>query len=259
MLYRPETFEPLTEEPWDETRVRAAIRSIVADAEAAFDPDSLWPADEWDAWQARLPLTSLYVGAAGVVWALDALGRRGRAEATLDLPAAVCRALELWREAPDLPAGLDWVPEHGEAGLLSGESGVLLVACRLAPSAALADDLLARVRENVASETNELMWGTPGTMIAARAMLDSTGEERWADAWQDSADALWQQRGVDGLWANPPDGRSLAPRMEWARTSTRYSRAASCSRASATRSSSVRRPRRSTAQPSSRTGSRTGR
>ena len=94
MLYRPETFEPLTEEPWDETRVRAAIRSIVADAEAAFDPDSLWPADEWDAWQARLPLTSLYVGAAGVVWALDdrrgALGQRLAGQRRRALAAARC-------------------------------------------------------------------------------------------------------------------------------------------------------------------------
>ena len=46
MLYQPEHFEPLTDEPWDEVRVRDAIRAIVADADAAFDPDGLWPEHE---------------------------------------------------------------------------------------------------------------------------------------------------------------------------------------------------------------------
>ena len=73
MLYRPENFEPLTDEPWDDRRVRAAIREIVADTDAAYGGDELWPADEWDGYEAAVPLKNLYVGAAGVVWALDAL------------------------------------------------------------------------------------------------------------------------------------------------------------------------------------------
>ena len=75
MLYRSEAFERLTDEPWDEGRVRAAIQRIVDDADDSYDPDGLWPAHEWDVWQTPLPLKSLYVGAGGVVWALDALRR----------------------------------------------------------------------------------------------------------------------------------------------------------------------------------------
>ncbi len=78
MVYDPAGFEPLTEEPWQAARVRDGIRAIVADCDAAFDPDGLWPAHDWDGWQAALPLKNLYVGAAGVVWALHAL--RGHAE-----------------------------------------------------------------------------------------------------------------------------------------------------------------------------------
>ena len=44
------------------------------------------------------------------------------------------------------------------------------------------------------------MWGTPGTLIAARAMLEWTGDERWPAAWDESAEALWSRRGDDGLW-----------------------------------------------------------
>jgi len=32
VLYAPESFEPLSAEPWDEERVRAGIQAIVADA-----------------------------------------------------------------------------------------------------------------------------------------------------------------------------------------------------------------------------------
>ena len=104
MLYRPEAFEPLTDRPWDEDAVRNGIRAIVADADRAFDPVALWPADEWDAWTSPVPLKNLYVGAAGVIWALDALRRRGRAETSLDLAAAALRTLELKRAAPDFTA-----------------------------------------------------------------------------------------------------------------------------------------------------------
>jgi hypothetical protein len=205
-LYRPEAFEPLTEEPWVEDRVRAAIRGIVADADAAFDPDGLWPAEDWDAWKTPLPLKSLYVGAAGVVWALDVLRRRGHADTRIDLAGAVLRALEGWREQPDFLAGLE-LPSRPRSSLLCGESGILVVAWRLAPSPDLADDLLARVRENAGNETNELMWGAPGTLLAARGMLDWTGEERWADAWQESAEELWRRRD-DGLWTQRLYGES---------------------------------------------------
>ena len=83
-LYEPAQFEPLTDEPWDPARVADAIAIIVADADAAFDPDALWPAHEWDGWEEPVPLKNLYVGAAGVIRALDALRRRGQAETSLE-------------------------------------------------------------------------------------------------------------------------------------------------------------------------------
>lgn len=199
MLYRPEAFDPLTDEPWDEGRVRAAIQRIVDDAAQAYDPDGLWPAHEWDAWQTPLPLKNLYVGAAGVVLALDALQRRGHAEVTVDLAAAAMRTLELWQAEPGLIQDLE-LPSKPESSLLCGETGLLLVAWRLAPSADLADALLARIQDNVSNEANELLWGSPGTMLAAQAMHEWTGEERWAAAWRESAEVLLARREDDGIW-----------------------------------------------------------
>ena len=71
MLYDPAGFEPLTDEPWDVERVRASIRRLVARIDDVYDSETLWPANDWDGWHAATPMKNLYVGAAGVLWALD--------------------------------------------------------------------------------------------------------------------------------------------------------------------------------------------
>jgi lanthionine synthetase-like protein len=199
VLYDPALHEPLTGTAWDEARVRDAIRTVVAGADAAYDPVAFWPAHEWDGWQAALPLKNLYAGAGGTAWALDALRRRGQAETRLD-PAEVGRhALDACRAEPDFMAG-ETLPEQKRSALLTGEAGIALVAWRLAPDDATADALLELVRANLGNEANELMWGVPGTLLAARAMHGWTGEERWAEAARESEDALRAARNADGLW-----------------------------------------------------------
>jgi lantibiotic modifying enzyme len=213
VLYRPEAFEPLSDASWDDARVRDGIRRIVEDTDSAYRNRRLfWPADEWDRWQATSPMKNLYVGTAGVLFALDELRRRGDTETRLDLAELALRNLELFRERPDFMKIK--LPEPKESSLLCGETGILLVAFRLAPSAGLADELHARVRANESNEVSSVMWGTPGTLLAARTMLEWTGEERWREAWNEGADALLARRDDDGLWIGRPRGeefRSLNP------------------------------------------------
>jgi hypothetical protein len=214
VLYRPEAFEPLTDQTWDEAQVREAIDAIVADADEALrGPKLLWRAHEWDGWHGTSPMKSLYVGASGVLWALDELRRRGHAETRLDLADLAVRTLELFRARPDFMKGMK-LPDPRESSLLCGETGILLVAWRLAPSDELADDLYARVCANVDNQAEEVMWGTPGTLIAANAMLTWTGDERWREAWHESAEALLARRDDEGLWTQRLYGdelRSLSP------------------------------------------------
>ena len=197
MLSDPAAFERLTDEPWSEAGARDGIAAIVADVDAAFDPDALWPPHEWDAWEAVLPLKNLYVGAAGVVFGLDELRRRGFAETSLDLSVIAADALGRWREAPDVIGEL---PEPRESALLTGETGILLVACRLGHR--LEDDLRARIAGNLANEADELMFGTPGTLVAALAM-------GWDDLAQESAAALMSRRDADGFWTQRIWGTSF--------------------------------------------------
>ena len=206
MLYEPTRFDALIDEPWVPARVEDAIAAIVADADAAFDPKALWPAHEWDAREKPLPLSGLYVGAAGVIWALDELRKRGHAESSRDLAAAVVRAVELERATPDFSAD-----EHYRPGaLISGETGALLIAFRLTSEPALADDVHALVRGNVDNPTDDISWGAPGTLLAALAMGEWTGERRWDEAARESATALRERRGGDGLWRQDDDYRGLS-------------------------------------------------
>jgi lantibiotic modifying enzyme len=206
MLYERTRFDDLIAAPWVPERVEDAIAAIVADTDAAFDPTALWPAHEWDAQGKPLPLSGLYVGAAGVLWALDELRERGYAESSHDLAAAAALALESERATPDFSAD-----EHYRPGaLLSGETGALLIAFRLISDPALADDAYALVCGNLDNPTDDISWGTPGTLLAALAMGEWTGERRWDEVARESATAVRERRGDDGLWRQDDDYRGLS-------------------------------------------------
>jgi len=198
VLYTRELHEPLTETPWSEARARELVEAIVADTERAYSAGALWPAHDWDGYRAALPMKNLYVGAAGVVWGLNRLRRRGY-ESTLDLQAASQRALELFRAAPDYVEG-DIIPAQKRSALLTGETGIALVAWQLAPTDELEAELLGLVRDNLSNDVNDLMWGVPGTLLVTRALHARTGNEHWAEAVTASEDALRAERETDGLW-----------------------------------------------------------
>ena len=72
-------------------------------------------------------MKNLYVGTAGVLWALDELRRRGHAESKLDLADLAQRNVDVFRARPDI-AKWAKLPGPPESGFLLGESGILLVA-----------------------------------------------------------------------------------------------------------------------------------
>jgi lanthionine synthetase-like protein len=212
-LYRPEQFERLTDAPWDEGRVRDAIRAIVTNVESAHRGSRLlWPADPTsygDGWNEPDPMTSLYQGAAGTIYALDRLRSRDLGETGLDLAALAVDALDLYRERPDFGQTSVRLREPRDAALLAGETGILLLGWRLAPSADLADRLELRIRSNVGNDAEDVMWGTPGTLLAAEAMFEWTQEERWRAVAQQGAEALLQRRDGDGLWTQHLYGEGI--------------------------------------------------
>ena len=201
-LFDPEAHEPLTETVWDAELARSAIRAIAAETERAFDPDELWPPhplDEEDDSPLRRA-ASLYLGAAGVVWALDALRRSGAVELERDWRHVALGLPDRYRAEPDFP-DFGAVPS-----LWMGETGILLVAHTLAPASWQEEQLLAAIETNAGNPTRELMWGSPGTMLAAQVLHTRTGAATWRIAWEGSADRLWDTWRGD-MWEQDLYGR----------------------------------------------------
>jgi Lanthionine synthetase C-like protein len=171
MLWRSDEHEPLIERDWDPAVARGAIAAIVADAEAA-ERDGGWPGHPLDDVGEDERLCSLYLGAAGMIWALSKL------ESSIDRDAATLSMLERYRTSPH-------PDEHAHPpSLFLGETGMLVVADKLGSPAADADRLRALVRANRECPTWELLYGSPGTILASRAC----GLE---DEWHDSAELLY--------------------------------------------------------------------
>lgn len=172
---------------WSEDRARAAVQAIVRDAEQARAPDGAWPVHPLDE-EGTLPrggFKSLYLGAAGVVWALWYLQREGAATLTaLDPAEAIAQADAAYRADPDTG---EVVPSY-----YLGEVGILLARWSIAREAAVAERLFAAVAANIDNPTNEALWAAPGTMGAAWHLWQATGEARWRALFLDNVAQLWR-------------------------------------------------------------------
>ena len=186
MLFSPEAHEELAVTTWSRERARAEIVSIVADAERSFDDGwATHSLDVVDPADATTRFRTTYLGGAGVVAALHRLASRGFVELRLDYVPYLQRSLEA---APDFPDA------DAERSLWMGETGIRLVLQRIAPSAANLERLAELIASNAHDERRELMWGSPGTILAGRELgLDVTASIEWLQA-QREADGLWTQQ-----------------------------------------------------------------
>jgi lantibiotic modifying enzyme len=196
---------PLRPIHWSESDATAAIEDIVADGLEHFDAERFWPVHPLDE-GIRDGHTSLYFGAAGVVWGIDYLGRVGATKARFDFRRALPRLLEAsqaefakWKYAA-----------HGS--LLLGDIGAALVAMRLDHAPATADLVYARADANTTLPVRELMWGIPGSMIVCCHMSTMTAEPRWRALFTNQAARLLGdlEETDDGpLWTQDLYGRDL--------------------------------------------------
>jgi hypothetical protein len=202
-LFDPRAHEAFTERAWDVDRARVAIGAIVAETESAFAHESLWQPHPLDEEEDEPPLqrvACLYLGAAGVIWALHTLQRAGALELGRDWAEVAVSLQERYREEPDFPE------EGVMPSLWFGEAGILLVEHTLAPGRWLEERLLQTVRANAAHPSLELAWGSLGTMLAAQVMHQRTSAPAWAEAWNASADHVWAA--WDGeLWCQDLRGK----------------------------------------------------
>jgi len=202
-LFDRDRHEPLAAAAWDEGAARAAIGRIVDDTRARFTPDGLWPLHPNDVdGGSTAPEMSLYVGAAGVIWALDHLAREG---AIADGPAFAEHLPEVQRRNRQVLESAAWRQTLGPAwqtrSWLLGDAGILFTRWKTAPSPAVLAALEAAIADNSDDPARELMWGAPGTMLAALALHRATGDARWAALYR--ARAARCSRTVRGVRSRP--------------------------------------------------------
>jgi len=185
-LFDPARHEPLGDAVWDAGRARRAIGAIVDEIRAEASEAGTWAVHpREDAPEGAPPYRNLYFGSAGVTLGLDHLIRIGAA-------------------APG-PTFAGCLPDHlrvNSRGLaqrkvqtrayLVGEAGIRLTDWRA--NGARADHLAQVVAENVDDPALEVMWGAPGTMLAALAMHRWNGQVRWAELYRKGVDALDRSR-----------------------------------------------------------------
>ena len=193
MLHWPQAHEQLVDAPWDPAAVRTAIREIAADCERAFGGGPAWPAHDRDSDEDDTgPWATMYLGASGVVYALDLLQERGLIDPVRDYLPALDRLLEGYRVEPEFG---QWA--HAPSFWM-GETGILLVRRRLRPSPDVEQRIAQLVAANASDTHREFMWGSPGTMLAARWI----GRD---DLWRESAEGLRGERD-----ARPDSGHKIS-------------------------------------------------
>jgi hypothetical protein len=190
MLYDPARHEPLRPLPWDECQVRAAIERIVADTESRFTEDRYWPLHPLDRESEDAPgrvETPLYHGACGVVWALHYLQAVGA------VTLSPSHAVDFDRLLARNRAWLGTAAEGKRASFMDGDTPIRMLAFDARPTRELENALGALISGNVDHPARELMWGSPGTLLAALFLFERTGKQRWSDLFRFTAARLWSQ------------------------------------------------------------------
>jgi len=185
MLFDPARHERLLDIDWDAARARAAIGEIIADAEDTLGTGVTWPWHPLDAGKDPAPAhKSIYIGAAGTLWAIWYLQRAGVVSRRTDPSALIDRVYESYLAEPDTG---EVVPSY-----FLGEVGILLVQWRLTRSTEAADRIYKAIAANITNPTNEALWAAPGTMVGALHMLGWTGEARWRELYLENVEQLWR-------------------------------------------------------------------
>ncbi len=195
MLFDKDRHEALTQTSWDENIVQAEILSIIDDIERSLLPDACWPTHPRDAGsdpRAR-PKWSAYEGAAGVIHAIQILGRYGYKVS--DLSGLIETVYQSFLKNPDVSV---------EPGLQIGELGILMPAILVQPENEDLSKLVIRCMEDtIELPLYEITSGQSGMMHAALALYRKTGKKHWKDLYVKGAKSLmdnWTQDNDTGQW-----------------------------------------------------------
>src|SRR4029453_13171909 len=186
MLFEPERHQALSSDRWDEQLARAVVNRIAADTVRDFSATTLWPTHPDDS-KSRATFYNLYMGAAGVIWALDYLKRSGATDTVPDYGAIVVDLIapNRARMAPAIALGV--------GGLFRGETRIFLAAGPLKGIPTVVEQVGEAIDGNADNPCREFMYGAPGTAVASLALWRETGDAIWVERFRRDIGRLWSQ------------------------------------------------------------------
>jgi lantibiotic modifying enzyme len=163
-LYSTDRHVPLINIPWDAHRLENNSQYIIAQTLANYSPISYWPVHPLDSEEASdQGFNDFYYGAAGIFWFLN--------------------TLKLKNEFKEFMKGLS-VDKTSNISFFFDHIAFLLFKEKLDPSKENRDELYQLFCHSPDGDKNEILYGTPSTLLAAYQAYKLTGEQRFADCCQ---------------------------------------------------------------------------
>jgi hypothetical protein len=195
-LFDPTRHYPLSPLDWNPDTVQQAINTIAHETIAQLQIAPLLSGHPMDD---GVFGSDLYFGKAGVLWAINYLQTVGAIDSTFDVAAHLDATL-----AQNSEMYLKTSPYPEQSSYLFGELPLLLLQYKLSPSEDKATQILHSIHKNDSQPIREMMWGIPGSMLAAYFMSQWTQEPIWQTVFRSQADLLlheWQAVSEVGyLW-----------------------------------------------------------
>jgi hypothetical protein len=191
-LYIPDRHEALQTIPWSLIKAKQVIAEVVELSLKSFQGDQLWPVhpDIKNEYQIFQPITGLYYGAAGSIWALLQLQKKNPHFPAYDFTPYL--DLLIHNQAASLSEFDPTANIQVDApGYLLGYVGANLLRWKLTQDMKVLDILEDNIKVNITNPIHELMWAAPGTMLCAWFLYQETGQQRWSDLYRQSADYLF--------------------------------------------------------------------
>ncbi len=180
-LFIPERHATITEVKWSKEIVKDYIINLICKTENLFRSEQLWPVhpDLQKSNGISQPITGLWFGAAGTLWALNQLKKFY--PVNLQRYTPYLEQLTLLQPA--------WIKEMASEFIPTNTTSYLLgsLGCNLVKWIYTGEHLKQLQQDAIANfnhPANELMWAAPGSMIVALEMFKQNHQQEWLDIYQ---------------------------------------------------------------------------
>jgi len=176
--------QPLLPFEWNASLALDSAHDIFRRTDQAYSPEKLWPAHPLDQEESTAAMNTMYFGVEGVAWALHHWGKLTGEKPKTD-PVAVLDHM-LRRE-----------PDPMRYSYFFGETGIRMAKQAVWPTTENFSALIGCLENLRQEETNEMMAGAPGVLLAAQILWEQTRNEKLVPLIQGTAQEIISRWEID--------------------------------------------------------------